>query len=80
MNVEGCSTEEIVCILTTPREETDIFEVDLEQAVLEAQKALSLAQVRVSKLKEKLRLKAELEKRLKELEASRQELNRTFIT
>jgi hypothetical protein len=43
MNVEGRSTDEIVRILTTPRDEVDIFQVDLEQAVLEAQKSLSLA-------------------------------------
>lgn len=39
MNFEGCSKEEILRILTKPREETDIFQVDLEQAVLKAQKA-----------------------------------------
>jgi len=54
--------------------------VDLEQSALDAFKALSLANARNEKLKEKLKIRNELERRLKDLQASKDKLSRTFIT
>lgn len=63
-NIENKSAEEIFRLLTTPVNDADDEHIDLEQSALDAFKALSLANARNEKLKEKLKIRNELERRL----------------
>lgn len=63
-----------------PSKDQDFFAVNLEQAVMEANQAISQANNRVVKIKNQRRKKEEIERRLLNLEARKEEINKTFIT
>lgn len=63
-----------------PSKDQDFFAVNLEQAVMEANQAIFQANNRVVKIKNQRRKKEEIERRLLNLEARKEEINKTFIT